>query len=269
VFATDPASGLTIAGPLKALDAERMTIGDFTIEPAPRLRVERDGDSVLDGAAIGFVIGGLAGISIGSEGCLHGSQIPCFLGGGLAYGLMGALIDEAHHGRTRVFHGAAASRGRPPALSPESAEALPRPSSAIDFTRLPIRVGDVIAVTRPSGTLTQGRLTAIEHDALSIDGMTFDARSTLRVERVGDPVWDGFLKGAAVGGGLVAIEGGRGGSIAAGLLIYGAIGAAIDKAVTGRRTVLGSVPVDALGRTVRVVPEFDRHTRAVALAWRF
>lgn len=68
-----------------------------------------------------------------------------------------------------------------------------------DFSGLRIRPGDVVYVTEPSGHEVRGRITGLSPSALTVDGRTFEPAPGLKIERRGDPVWDGALKGFAIG----------------------------------------------------------------------
>ena len=125
-----------------------------------------------------------------------------------------------------------------------------------------------MAVVRNSGTTIEGRLTAIDPGTLGIDGVTLESASIIRVDRVGDPIWNGLAIGAAFGA-LVAIPSRptlAGGTVTA--AIFSAIGGTIDQAIVGRKTVYGGAHANG-GRTVRVLPIIDRHQQAVALSVAF
>jgi hypothetical protein len=51
----------------------------------------------------------LFGLTIGAEGCLHESKWPCVNSGGIAYGLLGAIIDYAHKGRRTIYRSPSAA----------------------------------------------------------------------------------------------------------------------------------------------------------------
>ncbi len=68
-----------------------------------------------------------------------------------------------------------------------------------DFSGVRIKPGDVIFVTEPSGKQVSGRLTRLSPSVLTIDGQEFKPAAGLKIERRGDPVWDGALKGFAIG----------------------------------------------------------------------
>lgn len=103
IYVKNPGQNVEVSGPLKSLSPHELTIDGYRFAPTAGLEIDRAGDAIWNGAAIGFLLGGLAGITVGSEGCLDRDKIYCFVGGGLAYGALGAFIDWSHKGRTRVF----------------------------------------------------------------------------------------------------------------------------------------------------------------------
>jgi hypothetical protein len=267
VFVSDPATGLRVSGPLKSLTPSTLEVGDYRFAPTPRMKVERSGDPVWDGAAYGFGIGGLLGITVGAEGCLHANIAYCFVGNGITFALLGALLDWNHEGRTTVFHGAPNAAGAAAMLPEQPRSATP---SRVDLTSLRLHVGDTAAVWQRDGTVTEGRVTYIDPNTIRIDGVTFDASSGLSVERIGDPIWDGAAIGAAVGF-TQGIAGGCGASCAGKTaVLYGAIGAMIDYAVSGRKTVFNGTSSKTAhsGAHVRLVPEIGPGRKAVSLAVR-
>ena len=50
----------------------------------------------IKGAAIGFPIGAIAGVTIGAEACLGKPKWHCAVGAGLTYSAIGALIGWLH-----------------------------------------------------------------------------------------------------------------------------------------------------------------------------
>jgi hypothetical protein len=145
--------------------------------------------------------------------------------------------------------------------------------TAQDFSRLPIKVGDRIYVTEAeTGVEISGPLKTIRPGALALDGYTFTPESTLRIERPGDPLWDGALIGWGVGALLGAtvgaeaclhrsewhcvVEGGMG---------YALIGVVIDFAHKGRRTIYKG-PASERGRAVHLVPEIGPARKTIAIA---
>jgi hypothetical protein len=103
VYVTDMTTGVEVSGPLTSLTAGELGINGHVFAPGPGLKIEKAGDPVWDGTLIAAGIGTLAGTTIGSEACLHHSLWPCAISGALSYGLIGALIDSLHKGRTRIY----------------------------------------------------------------------------------------------------------------------------------------------------------------------
>jgi hypothetical protein len=96
-------NGVTVSGPVVTLTPSSLTIDSRKFTPHSGLRIETDGDPIWNGAAIGFGIGVVAGMTIGAEACLDAPLIYCGIGGGLVYGGIGALIDHLHKGRARIY----------------------------------------------------------------------------------------------------------------------------------------------------------------------
>ena len=103
VYVTDPASRSEISGVVRSMTPRRIVVGSYEFVPVPGLKIERRGDTIADGAVIGFLVGGLAGSTLGREGCLHRSVGYCFLGGASWGAGLGTFIDWRHRGRTTVF----------------------------------------------------------------------------------------------------------------------------------------------------------------------
>jgi hypothetical protein len=109
VYVTDMTTGVEVSGPLTSLSASELAINGHVFAPAPDLKIEKAGDPVWDGTLIGAGIGVLAGTTVGSEACLHHSLWPCAISGAVSYGLIGALIDSLHKGRTRIYRSSSGS----------------------------------------------------------------------------------------------------------------------------------------------------------------
>jgi hypothetical protein len=103
VYVRDTQQNVEVRGPLRSLSPHEVLIDGYRFAPTAGLEIEREGDAIWNGAAIGFLLGGVAGVTVGAEGCLDRAKIYCFVGGGLTYGAIGAFIDWRHKGRTRVF----------------------------------------------------------------------------------------------------------------------------------------------------------------------
>src|SRR5437870_102098 len=61
-YVTDPDRKVEVSGVLTKLSNDELTIDGYRFHPTPGLKVERGGDTIWDGAAIGFLLGGLAGV---------------------------------------------------------------------------------------------------------------------------------------------------------------------------------------------------------------
>ncbi len=123
VFVTDRSTGVEVSGPIGALTDTRLAINGYSFTPGPVLTIARRGDSIWNGAAVGFALGALALYPVVPETFVP--QGGCFrVNNGLMWGAIGALIDYAHEGRTTIYKG---SRRFPPG----SARLVPR----IDHTR--------------------------------------------------------------------------------------------------------------------------------------
>src|SRR5438876_6041026 len=78
-----------------------------------------------------------------------------------------------------------------------------------DFSGLKIKPGDVIYVTEPSGVEVTGPLETLSPSELEVNGRSFTPTAGLKIQRRGDPIWDGALIGLAAGmaiGSTVAAE---------------------------------------------------------------
>ena len=123
-----------------------------------------------------------------------------------------------------------------------SAPALAAAQSAPDFSQLHVNVGDKVYVTdMTTGVEVSGPLTSLSASELGINGHVFAPAPDLKIEKAGDPVWDGTLIGAGIG----VLSGTTVGSEAclhhslwpcavSGALSYGLIGALIDSLHKGR-----------------------------------
>lgn len=141
-----------------------------------------------------------------------------------------------------------------------------------DFSGLKVRPGDFVYVTDASGVVVGGPLTKLSPLVLTIDGHEFKPAPGLKIERLGDSLWNGTLIGMAVGAGLAAVAGGQGCAsredcppigaiVAGGVAFYGAVGAFIDWRIKGR-TVVYEAPLVATP-SVRVTPWLTTARKAV------
>jgi hypothetical protein len=118
-------------------------------------------------------------------------------------------------------------------------------SAQTDFSGLKIKIGQITYVTSPDDTQISGRLTGLSPAALSIDGYQFQPLPGMKIERRGDPIWDGAVSGLAAGlffgmltaSGECGVDWSSRRCIAAGGMWGAVIGAGIDFVHVGRTTV--------------------------------
>ena len=91
----DRTTGVEVSGPIEALTDTRLAIDGYSFTPGPALTIQRRGDSIWNGAAVGFALGALALYPVVPETFV--SQGGRFrVNNGLMWGAIGALIDYAH-----------------------------------------------------------------------------------------------------------------------------------------------------------------------------
>lgn len=111
VYVTD-SSGAEVSGRVTSLSPLLLAISSYSFKPEPGLRIERRGDPLWDGAAIGAGIGlGLGAVLSTGECGVDWPAWKCTVAGGMWGALLGTLIDVRHEGRTKVFIGTAAPPG--------------------------------------------------------------------------------------------------------------------------------------------------------------
>jgi hypothetical protein len=71
-----------------------------------------------------------------------------------------------------------------------------------DFGGIELQPGDIVYVTEPSGIKVAGRVSRLSPSVLAIQQYEFTPMAGLKIERRGDPIWDGAVQGAIVGLGL-------------------------------------------------------------------
>jgi hypothetical protein len=268
IYVSDPERKVEISGRLTSLSADELSVDGYQFAPKPGLKIERSGDTIWDGATLGFLVGALGGVTWGAEACLRTSIMHCFFNDGIFYGAVGAYIDWKHKGRTTVFLGAPDAHGRA-----VDATTIDTPSSlsipAIDFSALTLKVGDEVAVTAPDGTQTTGRVTSLAATTFREGNVDLSSTAPVRIERIGDPIWDGVAMGVGVATlEAVAVQCSLrcGATIAA---IYGTIGGIVDWRIKGRTVIYGAPDAPGRSSSLRVIPEIDAHRKALALAVRF
>jgi len=232
VIATE--DGLSIAGVLTDISASKLTIDNLEIRPAPGLTIQRDnrnriGRDMLIGAAF---TGGL-GIAL-SKGN-PGAGLLAALPGAFWGSVIGALSD--HY--TLLYDSTAYTLRVPQLKLPLSA---PTTSAPLDITRLKLKRGQRVWITE-SGITLAGSIVDLTSDRILVDSHEFDTRASLRIEREGDPIWDGA--GVGFGLGLLAGVAGAQGCPSSNLascvmkpaLVMAGIGALLDALHKGRTTV--------------------------------
>ena len=75
----------------------------------------------------------------------------------------------------------------------------------IDFGDLPVKPGDFVYATDAAGVEVSGPLTSLSPLSILIAGYSFRPEPGLKIERRGDPIWDGATLGAAIGLGVGAL----------------------------------------------------------------
>lgn len=103
IYVTDLTTGVEVNGLLGSLSADSLSIGGYRFDAGMKLRIDRAGDPVWDGALKGFAVGAFIGSTIGAEGCLHSPLWHCTVFGGIDYAVLGVVIDAMHRGRTTVY----------------------------------------------------------------------------------------------------------------------------------------------------------------------
>lgn len=115
------AEGRETKGTLLMLTDTTLTLGllgdRYEVSFARVARVEREGDSAWSGFAIGAGIGAFLGLLAG-QGCSGEFTARPVLEAGLVYGGIGALIDAAHTGRTRLYNAPLESPKKTVAIAP-------------------------------------------------------------------------------------------------------------------------------------------------------
>jgi hypothetical protein len=132
-----------------------------------------------------------------------------------------------------------------------------RAHAQTDFSATTLAPGQLVRVTEPSGNRLDGVVTAVTPASLSVAGRVFQPQAGLKVERLGDPTWDGAAVGFAAGALLGASKERTGcftnksvGCVVKPGLVFAGIAALVDRAILGRRTVFLGTPVDATAFSV-------------------
>lgn len=128
-----------------------------------------------------------------------------------------------------------------------------------DFGALRLKPGDVVYVSPPSGPEIRGRVTFVSPAAIAVEGVEVKPEPGLRIQRRGDPLWDGALYGAVVGAllGVVVgtqceVRGSFAKCVASGAAWLGGLGLLVDIWRVGRTTIYVGTspsPAPAIGAT--------------------
>ena len=123
-----------------------------------------------------------------------------------------------------------------------------------------------------TGERFKGAVESTTADLIRVDGRDFTPRSVRRIDRAGDPLWDGMIIGAIAGVGLsltpteACVQKSRGQCLASGIETGFLLGTAIDWMHTGYTTVYPQITTQ---RRIHLAPVWGRRLRAVAIGWTF
>jgi hypothetical protein len=122
VYVTE-SSGTKVTGRLSSVSPALLVVDKYVFKPAPGLRIERRGDRIWDGAAIGVAAGvGLGALTAAGECGIDRGGWRCTLAGAGWLGLIGTLIDWRHVGRTEVYVGGSSGAPPPPGIPPRPSQ---------------------------------------------------------------------------------------------------------------------------------------------------
>ena len=119
-----------------------------------------------------------------------------------------------------------------------------------DFTARGLHAGDHVLVTLESGTPSKGTVTDVSATRLMLDGFLVDPADVRKIERLGDPLWNGALLGVLVGAfvgqddqfGCATNRAARLRCARTPAIALGLLGGLMDYARVGRRTVFERAP---------------------------
>jgi hypothetical protein len=115
VYVTD-LDGVEVRGRITDLSATTLTIDEYAFKPTRGLKIERPGDSLMNGTLIGFGIGAAIGAALHGEACAGrttcGSRGAQALAAGVSYAGFGAFIDWLRVGRKQIYRGTGPRFGR-------------------------------------------------------------------------------------------------------------------------------------------------------------
>jgi hypothetical protein len=110
VYVTDGNTGIEVSGPLTGLSPSELSIDGYRFEPQRGMKIERRGDSLWNGAAIGFGLGAV--LAVCTFACGDQRIWVSRLESGLFWAGIGTLIDHEHVGRTTIFDRSSDALGR-------------------------------------------------------------------------------------------------------------------------------------------------------------
>ena len=143
-----------------------------------------------------------------------------------------------------------------------------------DFTGLKARTGDLVYVTRATGTTINGPLGTVSPSSITINQETIPYEPGLKIAREGDRLTNGIIIGAAIGvvmGSTVGAEACLDDPIVAcaagGAAVWAGIGALVDWLHKGRTTIFQAPR--AGNPSVRLMPAFGPERKKVDLVFSF
>jgi hypothetical protein len=260
--------GLSTSGRVTDLSATSMKVGDREIRPGPGLKIERDnGNTLARGMLVGAaIVGGLAAAAT-PDAHVGGAVV-----GGASGAFWGALFGAVQDRRTAIYDTTAVGV---PANAQLSLPPVRPTATAPGFARLHVARGQRVFVT-DGGVTVSGIVTGVKPDTLSAGGRDFKPAAGLKIEKEGDPVWDGAAYGFMIGA-LAATTVGSEACLhepmwhcaVGGGLEFAGIGALLDWAHKGRTTIYdpASAPEEGAGATIarHLVPILSTHERALAM----
>jgi hypothetical protein len=261
--------GLSVSGRLTELSAASMKVGDTEIAPRRGLKIERDnGNTTLRGLKFGAGIGAAVGFASSARYGLD-SGIAGAVVAGLSGAFWGTLIGAAQDRRTTLYDTSAGAEQRD--TDPQLHLPEPAPATAhAEFGHLGIKPGDLLFVTSGGVTLT-GTVSVVEPTRLIVGTREFAPQPDMKIERHGDPIWDGagagFLLGALLGptvGAEACLNRPMWHCVVEAGVELGAIGALIDYEHKGRTTIYDTT-TSAPRVAVHVTPIVTRGERSVAV----
>ena len=93
----------TYRGTIRTVSSSAIEVDDATFPIGQVLKIDRLGDSVWQGTAVGVTIGAALGATVPRRGCTSGKKFKCIGGPAAIFGLLGAWIDYKRVGRTTLF----------------------------------------------------------------------------------------------------------------------------------------------------------------------